>query len=136
MDIRGVSSFSISVVGLNTCFVMYRHFTAILSVLRADGYATVSPTSPGSLTVYLQGVPVGAPYTVFLLGPATYGPQSLYQYAVVSDPFQLSLFVLVRDVSDYFATYDSTVRAWLNNTGFNNILNTPILTTQTNCTYW
>lgn len=50
--------------------------------------------SDGSLSVYLQlpapapqGIP--APYDIILLGPATYGPYGLYQYAVVSDPLEV-----------------------------------------------
>lgn len=101
------------------------------------GYAAQSdPSNPGALTVYLQGVPVGAPYWIFLLGPATYTSANLYQYAVVSDPLQLSLFVLARNVTDFYAHYDAPVRQWLNATGFNNLVNTPIATTQLGCTYW
>ena len=53
-------------------------------------------TSDGSLSVYLQlpaPAPQGiaAPYDIILLGPATYGPFGLYQYAVVSDPLEVSL---------------------------------------------
>ena len=52
-------------------------------------------TKSGALTVHLQGVPVAAPYTVALLGPPTFNGNQ-YQFAIVTDPFGLSLFVLAR----------------------------------------
>jgi len=42
-----------------------------------------------------QTVPVGAPYWVVDLGPVN--GNGLYDYAVVTDPALLSLFVLARD---------------------------------------
>lgn len=98
------------------------------------GYAVPSSTV-GELTVYLQGVPVGAPYWVFALGPDTYGAHGLYQWALVSDPFLLSLFVLARDVDDFYANYNAEVLQILNATGFTGLLNSPIQTVQQNCTY-
>lgn len=85
--------------------------------------------------MYLQGVPFGFAYWVVSVGPATYGPAGLYQYAVVSDPLQLSLFVLARNVTDYFSNYDYTVQQWLSGAGFTTAVNSPIATVQSNCTY-
>jgi len=95
-------------------------------------------TADGSLSVYLQlpaPAPQGiaAPYDVILLGPATYGPYGLYQYAVVSDPFELSLFVLARDVDTYFSQYNATVMAQLRADGFINPVNEPRQTVQKGC---
>lgn len=99
------------------------------------GYAVPTSTT-GELTVYLQGVPAGAPYWVFGLGPATFGASGLYQYALVSDYFNLSLFVLARNVTEYMAVYDAEVQTALTAAGFTNAINKPTVTPQTNCTYW
>jgi lipocalin len=83
-----------------------------------------------------QGVPVAAPYTVALLGPSNMQNQGLYDYAVVSDPFNFSLFVLARDPVQFRAEYDSFVTQWLTQKGFTNFLNTPTPTYQgSNCLY-
>ena len=64
------------------------------------GYAEVTNSSaPAELTVYLQGVPVGAPYWIFGLGPIVDG---IYDWAYVSDPFELTLFVLARNVTRWY----------------------------------
>jgi lipocalin len=70
----------------------------------------------------------GAPYWVFGLGPATFGASGLYEYALVSDYFNLSLFVLARNVTDYMAVYDAEVQTALMVAGFTNVLNKPIVT--------
>ena len=95
-------------------------------------------TADGSLSVYLQIPPPGpqgiaAPYDIILLGPATHGPFGLYEYAVVSDPLEISLFVLVRDVDDYYARFNKTVMETLRADGFINPINEPRQTVQTGC---
>jgi len=95
-------------------------------------------TADGSLSVYLQIPPPGpqgiaAPYDIILLGPASYGPFGLYEYAVVSDPLEISLFVLVRDVDTYYAKYNKTVMETLRADGFINPINEPRQTVQTGC---
>lgn len=57
----------------------------------------------------------------------------LYQYALVSDSLNLSLFVLARNVTDYYINYDAEVQKILLDNGFTNVLNKPIQTVQTNC---
>lgn len=57
----------------------------------------------------------------------------LYQYALVSDSLNLSLFVLARNVTDYYINYDAEVQKILLDAGFTNFLNKPIQTVQTNC---
>jgi len=95
-------------------------------------------TADGSLSVHLQ-LPapapqnVAAPYDIILLGPATHGPFGLYEYAVVSDPFEISLFVLVRDVADYYARFNATVMETLRADGFINAVNEPRQTVQAGC---
>ena len=95
-------------------------------------------TADGSLSVYLQIPPPGpqgiaAPYDIILLGPATHGPYGLYEYAVVSDPLEISLFVLVRDVDDYYARFNKTVMETLRADGFINPINEPRQTVQAGC---
>ena len=98
------------------------------------GYAEAAdPSAPGELTVYLQGVPVGAPYWIFTLGAVVNGQ---YEYAVVSDPLQLTLFVLARNVTTWYSKYNATVYASLLAEGFNNFLNSPVPTNHIGCTYW
>lgn len=100
------------------------------------GWADVANQSePGQLFVNLQTVPLPAPYWVYQLGPATYNG-SMYEYSIVSDPLKLTLFVLARNVTTFMANWSATVMSTLTNLGFTNILNIPILTPQTNCTYW
>ena len=107
------------------------------------GYAVLNNrtglgTADGSLSVYLQlpapapqGIP--APYDVILLGPATFGPYGQYQYAVVSDPLEVSLFVLARDVDLYYGQFNATVMETLRKDGFINPINEPRMTIQQGC---
>ena len=99
---------------------------------------TGTHTADGSLSVYLQlpapapqGIP--APYDIIMLGPMSYGPYGAYEYAVVSDPFEISLFVLARDVKTYFQLYNATVFAQLEAWGFTHFINKPQMTVQDGC---
>lgn len=85
-----------------------------------DGYAYYSYKSdpklyPGELMVHLNGVPNDAPYWVYNLGPENNG---YYDWALVSDPLKLSLFVLARDVDSYYESYDDEVLEILDSYGF------------------
>ena len=100
------------------------------------GWASLdSPAEPGQLTVHLQATGFGAPYWVYLLGPATYNG-TLYEYAVVSDPLKFTLFVLARNVTSFMKNYADTLTTWLQDNGFTDFFNTPILTQQEGCVYW
>jgi lipocalin len=95
-------------------------------------------TADGSLSVFLQIPPPGpqgipAPYDIILLGPPTHGPFGLYEYAVVSDPLEISLFVLARDVADFYARFNQTVMETLRRDGFINPVNEPRMTVQDGC---
>ena len=99
---------------------------------------TGTHTADGSLSVYLQlpapapqGIP--APYDIIMLGPMSFGPFGAYEYAVVSDPFEISLFVLARDVKTYFQLYNATVFAQLEEWGFKHFINKPQMTIQDGC---
>merc|ERR1719238_2519057 len=98
-----------------------------------DGWAEAEDASnPAALTVHLQGVPVPAPYWVIMLGePVVQGGP--YTYSIVSDPFQLSLFVLARNITDFRQHYQAQVYDRLNKMGYNNELNKPLPTRQEGC---
>lgn len=94
------------------------------------GYAYIpDPNQPGKLKVHLGGVPVDAPYWVVKLGPPTFG-EGLYQYSVVTDNLQITLFVLARDVDTFKSQYDEEVRNWLTENGFTRFYNKPVATLQ------
>jgi lipocalin len=97
--------------------------------------AADSAAEPGQLTVHLQTVGLGAPYWVYELGPATYNG-SLYEYSIVSDPFKATLFVLARNVSEFYTRWNANVSATLKALGFTGIFNSPLTTVQIGCTYW
>lgn len=87
-----------------------------------------SKEEPGKLTVHLDGVPRDSPYWVLNIGSEVDG---YYDWAIVSDPFGLSLFVLARNVDRYYDNYDDYVLTLLKDYGFDN----PIQIEQDNCDY-
>mmetsp|Transcript_6535 Transcript_6535/g.10676 ORF Transcript_6535/g.10676 Transcript_6535/m.10676 type:complete len:386 (-) Transcript_6535:199-1356(-) len=96
-----------------------------------DGYAYVTdPEQPGQLKVHFDSVSsaVDAPYWVLALGPLN--GDNMYDWAIVSDPFEAYLFVLARDVTTFNAKYDEEVTAMLNDLGFTKRFNKPIPTYQ------
>lgn len=99
------------------------------------GWAATNEAEPGQLTVHLQATGFGAPYWIFELGPQTYNG-SLYEYSIVSDPFKATLFVLARNVSEFYARWNKNVSETLGALGFDGILNSPLTTVQVGCTYW
>eukprot|EP00052_Salpingoeca_macrocollata_P030636 m.320345 g.320345 ORF g.320345 m.320345 type:complete len:204 (+) comp23964_c0_seq1:154-765(+) len=107
------------------------------------GYAEIKdPKKPAELTVYLSGVPVPAPYWIIELGPQIFTNTSIcpqppcYDYAIVSDGFGISLFVLARDVATFRAKYDEGVRRNLTALGFDKFFNKPEPTLQSpDCDY-
>ncbi|XP_015773049.1 PREDICTED: outer membrane lipoprotein Blc-like [Acropora digitifera] len=101
------------------------------------GYAYVpDPKYPGKLKVHLDGVPIDAQYWVVKLGPPSFSDQHLYQYSVITDGFQVTLFVLARDVNTFKSRYDEEVKEWLKENGFSHVYNKPIATLQSDeCIY-
>ena len=89
-------------------------------IVQIEGHAYYSSMNknpslfPGQLTVNLDGVPHDSPYWVYNLGPENSENNDYYDWALVSDPLKLSLFVLARDVNDYYENYDSEVLELLN----------------------
>ena len=84
------------------------------------GYNTDPKLYPGELMVHLNGVPHDAPYWVYNLGPEN--DNNYYDWAIVSDPVKLSLFVLARDVDTYYNDYDDEVVEILNEYGFDDLI--------------
>lgn len=86
-----------------------------------EGYAyQVDPTTyPGRLAVVFPFNPVPGPYWIIKLGPVVGGE---YQYSVVSDDFKLSLFVLTRDVKVFKAQYQTEIREYLQEMGYDGLL--------------
>jgi lipocalin len=96
----------------------------------------VAATEPGQLTVHLDGTGgFGAPYWIYQLGPQS-TVDGLYRYSIVSDPLKATLFVLARNVSEFYARWNVSVRATLEGLGFTGFLNAPLETVQDGCTYW
>ena len=83
----------------------------------------------GYLTVQLEDLQP-APYWVLELGPVI---DEKYQYSIVSDNVGLSLFVLSRNVSDFFESYNDKVLKSLQEFGFNKPWNYPLKVDQDNC---
>jgi apolipoprotein D and lipocalin family protein len=101
-----------------------------------NGWASIGNLSePGQLTVHLQSVQFGAPYWIYKLGPPTYNG-GLYEYSIVSDPLKATLFVLARNVSEFYNKWNTNVSITLKQLGFNGLFNTPLTTIQDGCTYY
>ena len=81
-----------------------------------SGYAYYTNTSePGKLTVHLDGVPVDSPYWVVELGEVI---NEEYQYSIISVPSGISLWVLARDIENFYEKYDTEVKQYLDNNNF------------------
>ena len=99
-----------------------------------NGWAQFANTSNpnGELVVNLQTTNFPAPYWIFELGPQTFNG-SFYEYSVVSDPFQLTLFVLARNVTDFALNWEAGVLQRLEQAGYTTFYNTPSATVQEGC---
>ena len=121
----------------NTISVLNRERYLNISgeVSEVYGWASLdNKTEPGQLTVHLQTAPFPAPYWVYALGTDTYNG-SLYEWSIVSDPLKFTLFVLARNVSEYYKYYENETLTILKELNFTGIFNTPIKTQQLGCTY-
>jgi apolipoprotein D and lipocalin family protein len=75
------------------------------------GHAYYKNTSePGKLTVYLEGTPFDGPYWVVKLGEVK---NEQYQYSIITVPSQISLWVITRDVQEFYNEYAQTVTSYL-----------------------
>jgi lipocalin len=107
--------------------VLNSQYEDLNGIQQIEGYAYYSYNSnpkmyPGELTVHLDDVPRDSPYWVYNLGPENSENSDYYDWALVSDPLKLSLFVLARDVNDYYENYNSEVLELLNKYGFDSLV--------------
>jgi len=91
------------------------------SVYTIDGYAyqTNAAEKPGQLKVVFNSddaVPFPAPYWILQLGPVNANDQ--YDWAIVSDSFSSTLFVLARDVTTFNNKYKADVYKTVTDLGF------------------
>jgi len=89
------------------------------------GYAYSNNPDPGKLTVHLDGVPVDSPYWIIKLGDS----MNEYTYSIITVPSGISLWVLTRNVKEFYEKYDKEVRDFISD--FNYV---PI--SQKNCEYY
>jgi len=106
-----------------------------------NGYAVANPQQAGEFEVNLG--PFADPnspkdfsstnYLVFGLGPIVDGQ---YDYALVSEPKKISLYVLTRDVARFHEQHEASVLQQLEQLGFTSALNKPLATRQDDqCNY-
>jgi lipocalin len=89
------------------------------------GYAYSTGSEPGKLTVHLDGVPVDSPYWIIKLGDSL----EKYTYSIITVPSGISLWVLARNVEEFYEKYDEEVKEFLSD-----FIYVPI--SQTNCEYY
>ena len=99
--------------------------TYILGTASKDDSST-----EGDLNLQFTGVPRASTYSIIKLGPKTFGA-GYYEYAVVGG--ELFLYVLARDVDEYFAKYDDEVQDFLKESGYKGFLLKPRKNNQDNC---
>jgi len=110
-------------------------------VSNITGYAYIPDKKVAAkLKVHFDVAPVDADYWVVAVGPRTTMIRECapcYDWAIVTDEFKLSLFVLARNVDQYNRLYNATVFDFLNKNGFTNFWNRPNYTPQdsTKCKY-
>jgi lipocalin len=90
-------------------------------VYTIDGVANVrDPEEPGQLNVLFTEEAGGsgkpAPYWVLDLGPEN--ADGMYDWAIVSDSFTSTLFVLARDPKTYYSKYEDDINVELEQLGF------------------
>ena len=137
-------------LGANCVFVDYSKsqgavaLTNSVSVLgfrfSVQGFAVPSPNETGVFDVSLgpsslaprHPKPFQSPnYVIVALGPKYEGK---YEYAVVTDPTFLSLYILTRDVGR-FVNFEQELLEKVAEMGFNSFLNKPRKTNQHGCKY-
>ena len=118
------------IVGDNKVSVFNKQIDKENKVDEIAGYAYYKDGDYGGyLTVKLEDLPE-APYWVLELGPIE---DELYDYSIVSDDKAFSLFVLTRDVDNFYSNYNDDVLKSLESFGFTKKYNTPVIMNQTDC---
>jgi apolipoprotein D and lipocalin family protein len=135
MTFQGTGTCSVADYNLNddNISVLNSQIDKDNSLNQIKGYAYYKEgNSGGELTVHLEGVIKDAPYWIIELGPIY---ENEYQYSIVSDNLKFTLFVLARNVTEYYILYDDLVQESLENYGFNKKFNKPLIMNQSNCDY-
>ncbi len=135
MAFQGKGTCAVADYGLNNnnISVLNSQINTNGKVSQIKGYAFYQNDDiGGKLTVMLDGVSKPSPYWVIELGPVI---DNQYQYSIISDDKQLSLFVLTRNVQLFYDKYSDIVTQSLTNMGFIKYINKPIVMPQENCDY-
>lgn len=100
---------------------------------KITGHATATD-SPGKFKIYFDSGQSGN-YWITALGEVPEG-QDKYPWAVVSVPYETSLYILARDVEEFRNQYEDEVLALVKEQGFIYFYNKPLETYQgDNCLY-
>jgi lipocalin len=139
---EGVRGATISVLNTVRLFPKLRvFFPDIFTGVKISGFAVQSPTTEGALEVSLgprANDPAAATfnppgnYWIIALGPIV---DAKYDWAVVSDSEQETLYVLTRDPQRFKSEYEADVLAMVEEMGFTNFFNKPRSTNQKGCNY-
>lgn len=109
-----------TIISENNISVLNSEYSLTNQLTQIAGYAYYKNNiNPGELTVHLDNVEYDAPYWIINIGPII---NYYYDWAIVSDPLKISLFVLTRDVNRYYQNYDNEVNNILYNYGYKNIV--------------
>ncbi|XP_041473889.1 outer membrane lipoprotein Blc-like [Lytechinus variegatus] len=101
------------------------------SEIRGMAYVA-DAAEPGQLKLKFPNIPLGD-YWVIALGPVE---DNEYQYAVVTEPMMLQLFILARDPDEFRQKYEDDVLDIVKNAGFTRFYNKPRETVQVpDCIY-
>lgn len=95
---------------------------------------------PGKYNIVIgtgtETAPTPGPYWIVAVGQIP-EHQSLYPWSIVSTPYETSLFILARNVSEFQSTYQEAVLNLAEDLGFRFFFNKPLETYQgTDCKYY
>ena len=101
---------------------------------QSGGMVNHNPDEPGQFDLYFRNQNVQYGYWILDLGPLD--SQGLYSYAITSDPTGELMWVLARNVTEFFALYDEEVHVKLEELGFKEGSREPVVTYQgSDCEY-
>jgi lipocalin len=99
------------ILDVNNVSVLNSQYNKKNELQQISGYAFYKDLSkPGQLSVTLEGVPLVAPYWVLELGKIV---NDEYQYSIISVPVGPSLWVLARNVEEFFSLFNDDVVKFL-----------------------
>merc|ERR1712187_400970 len=111
--------------------------------VKVTGYAVADPKQAGVFQVALGAPGHGADpanpkpfsvanYVIVGLGPIVDGK---YDFAIVTDPSMLSLYILTRDTARFHQQHETEVLTTVKEQGFTKLWNKPLKTNQNGCKY-